>query len=160
MKKGILVILMILFLTGCQSSDDESSKKDTILNEKPEITITQGNKIINTKVVVDCWVDNCTEETGSLDEINIEHLTEDLEANKVTSKESLTINVDGTNATQWGYFVAEDWNTSRKIKEGVLKNNKIEINGDGEKRYLITGSWYDDDEFIGTVSKTFILKVK
>ncbi|WP_010530589.1 hypothetical protein [Lentibacillus jeotgali] len=158
-KKGLLLFLLILFLAGCQSTDTESPEEEKTLDEKPEITITQGDKSINTDTIVNCWADNdCSEESGKIENINMEELTEDIEPNEITNDERLSLNIEGMEPTQWGYTVYDPDKGS--YKDGTLKNNKIDINGDGEKQYLITGSWYDDGKFIGTISKVFVLEIE
>ncbi|MFD2925288.1 hypothetical protein [Halobacillus naozhouensis] len=164
--KKLIFGLLILFLTACQSSDPNASNGSNTneekekYEEKPDITLSQGDKEITAKVVKECWVENCTEQSAKVGDVNLLKITNDLHPTNVTVGKDISIKVDGPKPTKMGYFVQEMELQGASLEDHSLEGNKIPLHEGGAKKfYLLSATWYNGDEFVGSISKAFILKI-
>ncbi|WP_079527927.1 hypothetical protein [Halobacillus hunanensis] len=166
--KKLIFLLLILFLTACQSGDSKASNNSNANGEKgndekkPTITLSQGNKEITAKLVKECWAENCTEQSAMFEGIDLLEITDNIHPANVEAGKDISIKVDGPKPTKMGYFVQEvELNgTGASLEDHSLEDSKIPLHEEGAKKhYLLIASWYKGDEFIGSISKAFVLKI-
>ncbi|WP_430786944.1 hypothetical protein VBD025_15150 [Virgibacillus flavescens] len=166
--KKMNFLLLILLLTACQSggsntssgSNTDKDKKE--FEEKTTITLIQGDKEVTTKVIKDCWAKNCTEQSAGFENVNLVEMTNRIQPTKVAVDNDIKIEVDGPKPSKMSYIVQqmELHGESASIEDHSLESNKIPLHEEGAKKhYLLTAIWYNGEEFIGSTSIAFVLKI-
>ncbi len=172
--RRVIFILLLIIVPACQSNDNEEgnindsqnsetgneSQEVEPLKKKPTVTLEQGNKEINYKIISECWAENCSE--GSVfpervaGGINIKEETEDIKSTNVNSSEEIAIKINGVPPDQLGYMKQ----VGSTLTDATVEDATFEVYKEGTHHFLLTARWYDEnDSFQGSKTIGFVLEV-
>ncbi|SFF57024.1 hypothetical protein SAMN05216353_10223 [Halobacillus alkaliphilus] len=170
MKKLVYIILLML-LAACQpgetetsnsnsnSSESESESKQA-LEEKPSVTFTYKGEEIEANSIRQCFAPDCSENSATVDQMNHKEMAEGLEPTQVEDGEKIQVHIDGKQPTQT--HLSRYYGTT--IEGGTLEENEITIHSaskdERKESFFVRLDWYNENqEFLGSVSKAFIVNV-
>ncbi|TGB03642.1 hypothetical protein [Halobacillus salinus] len=160
------IVVIVLVISACQTDDkdtstptnDDISQDGVALEEEPTIILQTNSDNLAAETVLECWVENCSEETATSTEIrSIDNATEEISSNPVRSGTEIKVKIEGSKPDRLSYRMKED---NRVISES-LEDPVIEVYGEGKKQYLLSAEWRTEQgKFQGLKTIGFVLDVE
>lgn len=164
--KKVFLLFFVFALVGCQQTettdgDDNGveSSTSTVDSESISIIFMSDGEEVQTETIRECWQPDCSEDSLETSELDLEELTKDLPMVPVSDSSQLEIKTEGPEPTSISYVVQELEQPTPSIEDVTLEQNEIDINGEGTKNYLVTATWKENEEFLGSITKAFNIEV-
>ncbi|MCP3028506.1 hypothetical protein [Halobacillus sp. A5] len=158
--RKLLIIFTLTLSAACQADEAEpvtpENKEVEPLSEEPSVSLTYDGEEINTKDIKSCFINDCSEESAYVDEINHEEFSDGVEPFQVEEEGQINVEVEGEEPSQVGYSVQYEHGGSTTSEDHTLEGGEIPVHGARDEKFFLTVNWNDDNgEFQGAVSKAF-----